>query len=363
DDGENWQSLMANLPHTPMYWIDVQEHFNDLVIGTYGRGIFILDDLSPVQQMTAEVAEKDAHLFAPRQAYRFQPTATNMQFFPGASAGEDAKVGASLNFWMKEAGKPVKLHITDSKGDTVKTLSPKARKGINRVWWNFKGENTDAIVFRTPAIYADWIPLSKQRTRKPYFPPFSIKVPPGTYNVHLEAGEESQVQELKILKDPDSEGSLEDIAEQNALMEKLHTDMNQLVKIINSIELSRRQLIDLHASLKAADQHADLLPEIMKMDSSLQAIEHEMYQLQTTGTGQDMVRYPTKLVERIDYLASAVAVADYKPTDQHVEVYDLLHENLNNQKADYEDFMNGSFADFLKKLKEKGVGALVMHKE
>jgi len=101
----------------------------------------------------------------------------------------------------------------------------------------------------------------------------------------------------------------------------------------------------------------------MKMDSSLQAMEHEMYQLQTTGTGQDMVRYPTKLTERIDYLASAVAVADYKPADQHIAVHDLLHESLSNQKADYEDFMNGAFADFLKMLKEKGVGALVMHKE
>lgn len=363
DDGENWQSLMANLPHTPMYWIDVQEHFNDLVIGTYGRGIYILDDLSPVQQMTAEVAAKDAHLFAPRQAYRFQPAASNMQFFPSASAGEDAKVGASLNFWMKESGEAVQLHITDSKGDTVKTLKPKARKGINRVWWNFKGENTDAIVFRTPAIYADWIPLSKQRTRSAYFPPFSIKVPPGTYKVHLQVGEESQVQELKVLKDPDSEGSMEDIAAQTALMEKLHFDMNQVVEMINSIELSRRQLLDLHASLKAADQHSDLLPEIMKMDSSLQAMEHEMYQLQTTGTGQDMVRYPTKLTERIDYLASAVAVADYKPTDQHIAVHDLLHESLSNQKADYEDFMNGAFAEFLNLLKEKGVGALVMHKE
>jgi hypothetical protein len=55
DDGAHWQEMMSNLPHTPMYWIDIQEHFNDLVLGTYGRGIWILDDLSPFQQMNKRV--------------------------------------------------------------------------------------------------------------------------------------------------------------------------------------------------------------------------------------------------------------------------------------------------------------------
>ena len=51
NDGENWQEMMSNLPHAPMYWIDIQEHFNDLVLGTYGRGIWILDDISPLRKL------------------------------------------------------------------------------------------------------------------------------------------------------------------------------------------------------------------------------------------------------------------------------------------------------------------------
>ena len=53
DDGENWQPLQTNLPHAPVYWITVQEHFNDLVIATYGRGFWILDDITPLQQLNA----------------------------------------------------------------------------------------------------------------------------------------------------------------------------------------------------------------------------------------------------------------------------------------------------------------------
>jgi hypothetical protein len=71
DDGDHWQSLQMNLPHAPVYGMVIQEHFNDLVIGTYGRGFWILDDLSPLQKLTADVANANAHLFAPRPAYRF----------------------------------------------------------------------------------------------------------------------------------------------------------------------------------------------------------------------------------------------------------------------------------------------------
>ncbi len=73
DDGDHWQSLMTNIPAAPMYDFVVQEHFNDLVVGTYGRGFWILDDLSPLQQLTPDVVASAAHLFEPRDAYRFQP--------------------------------------------------------------------------------------------------------------------------------------------------------------------------------------------------------------------------------------------------------------------------------------------------
>ena len=72
DDGENWQPLQNNLPHAPVYGIAVQEHFNDLVIATYGRGFWILDDITPLQQLTPQVLASDAHLFPPRPAYRFR---------------------------------------------------------------------------------------------------------------------------------------------------------------------------------------------------------------------------------------------------------------------------------------------------
>ena len=93
-------------PPTPYYGLVVQEHFNDLVAGTYGRGYWILDDLSPIQQLTPEIAAAAAHLFEPRDAYRFNPTAEPMIMFADPSAGENPPNGASINYWLGPGGEP-----------------------------------------------------------------------------------------------------------------------------------------------------------------------------------------------------------------------------------------------------------------
>src|SRR6266496_5604767 len=60
DDGESWQPLQTSLPHAPVYWLVIQDHFNDLVVSTYGRGFWILDDLTPLQQLTGDVRGQTA---------------------------------------------------------------------------------------------------------------------------------------------------------------------------------------------------------------------------------------------------------------------------------------------------------------
>ena len=78
DDGEHWQLLQGDLPHAPAYWLTVQPHFNDLVVGTYGRGHWILDDITPIQQLTDEVLASDVHLFDPRPAYNDKVEKSNI---------------------------------------------------------------------------------------------------------------------------------------------------------------------------------------------------------------------------------------------------------------------------------------------
>src|SRR5205085_12625263 len=101
DDGEHWEPLQTNLPHAPVYSIATQDNFNDLVIATYGRGFWILDDLSPLQQLNQRVRESNAFLFTPRATFRFRnieaPAAPTIDM----TIGQNPPYGAAINYWLK----------------------------------------------------------------------------------------------------------------------------------------------------------------------------------------------------------------------------------------------------------------------
>jgi len=147
DDGASWVNAQNDLPHVPLNWMEVQPDFNDLVIATWGRGFWIMDDVTPLQQLTPAVLAADRWLFQPRPAYLFHlrdaTTATSFgaEFDPPANVGQNPPYGASLNYYLRSAAADsVRLTILDATGNTVRTLSGPADAGIDRVWWNLRAE-------------------------------------------------------------------------------------------------------------------------------------------------------------------------------------------------------------------------------
>ncbi len=123
DHGDSWLPLQNNLPAAPVSGIQVQEHFNDLVISTYGRGFFILDDLSALQQLTPEVQNAASHLFVPRAAYRFRTVTAPSRTYDDPTEGDDPDYGASLNYWLKApAATAPSLTIADAQGRVIRRL-------------------------------------------------------------------------------------------------------------------------------------------------------------------------------------------------------------------------------------------------
>ena len=358
NDGGNWQELMSNLPHTPMYWIDIQEHFNDLVIGTYGRGIWILDDLSPIQQLSEQVTKKSIHLFDIKSSYRFQNVTSTLQMFPEASTGQDPPSGASLNYWLDDA-KDVEIVITNSEKDTVKTISDKGKKGINRVWWNFMGEKSDAMVMRTKPLYADWFSIGDDRVRNV---PSSISImqPPGKYNVSVVSGGVSSTKELEVIKDPHSEGTLGDIKMQNELVGKIYNDLNVTTEYVNTIESVRRQLLDLNSVLIGGNMSDDLIKEVDDLENKFLDLEKKLLQLKITGKGQDGVRYEKMIGEKLSYLAQNVQISDFRPADSYYEVYELLHKRLEEVGVQLETLVSNDLNEFVEKMNEKGINTIVL---
>jgi len=361
DDGANWQEFMSNLPHTPMYWLDIPEHFNDLVVGTYGRGIWILDDITPLQQLPQDMSNTSALLFKPKETYRFQSITTTMQFFPEASTGTDPPYGASLNYWMAKEDS-VKMHITMSNGDTIRTIKTKGKPGINRFWWNLQSNPMTSIKLRTSPIGADWVPLGKDGTRKASINAnfSSYLVPPGTYTVNMSTGDQTFSEPITIVKDPNSTGSIADISTQTDFLKKIYADMNQLHGLINELELLRSQIGTLKKTLGNVGAKKELVSETNAIDSLLTNVESNLIQLKITGTGQDGVRWPAKLATKYAYLGATSAIGDFPPADQYTEVYNILKSGLNQAQAEMNAIKSGALAEFLKLLNDNGIGAIVV---
>jgi hypothetical protein len=353
DDGDLWQPMQANLPHAPVYWLVIQEHFNDLVIATYGRGFYILDDLTPIQQMTAAVAASDVHLFAPRPTYRLRQGTIPVTMNDDPTAGQNPPYGAAITYYLKTApAGDVKIKIEDSKGQTVRTFNGTKNVGLNRVTWNLEGELTREVRMRTAPAYAPEIRLGPDGTRNaPGAPRVSLLLPPGNYTVKLTAGGQERSQPLVIKKDPNSGGTEETIAEQTKMLTDIRSDIDSAAAMVNQVEFVRAQIYQLTSiatdgSVKTA---ADTL------DKKLIEIEEELLQRRLTGQGQDTVRWPPKLMSKLNYLGGGLAGSDFGPTTQQREVQALLHAQLTSVRQKFDAVLSTDLVAFNKLLRDRGV--------
>ena len=202
DGGDGWQPLQTDMPHAPVSGIVVQEHFNDLVVGTYGRGFFILDDLGPIQQLTPEVTASAAHLFQLRPAYRFREITRPSTPYDDPTTGENPEYGASINYWLAAPAEeaPV-IVIQDASGDTVRTLEGTNHAGVNRIYWDLEDEASTAVRLLTPPLYAEHMEVGPEGRSGPSTGRLSILRPPGRYTVTLSADGREMSRDLSRVVD------------------------------------------------------------------------------------------------------------------------------------------------------------------
>jgi photosystem II stability/assembly factor-like uncharacterized protein len=139
DGGSRWVSIRNNLPPVAVNDLAIHPRENDLIIGTHGRGAFILDDLTPLQQLATALAA-DAHLFDIRPATRYQMWSKDAALGSKTFVAENPPAGAMLHYFLKsEPKEAVTITVTDKAGKTVRTLPNAANQaGINRVAWDLR---------------------------------------------------------------------------------------------------------------------------------------------------------------------------------------------------------------------------------
>jgi photosystem II stability/assembly factor-like uncharacterized protein len=358
DDGANWQPLQNNLPRAPVYWITVQEHFNDLVISTYGRGFWILDDISPIQQMTADVLNSPAHLFTVHPAYRFRGITVPYASSDDPVAGQNPPYGASINYYLKAAPKAdPSIKIVDVEGKTVRTIRGTRTVGINRVWWDLRTEQSKEVRLRTSPLYAPEVRLNAEGWRPlPEGGRMNVLVPPGTYTVKLSVDGQELSQPLVVRKDPNSGSSEEDVQKQTAMLFELRKDLESAADMVNQIESIRGQLENLKGLLRG---NADVRTAADDLDKKLTDIEDNLIQRKFTGQGQDTVRYPPKLISKINYLAGGVSNGDYPPNTQQQEVHAMFKAQLSSLRKRLDDVVGTDLGGFNRMLREKNIGNVI----
>jgi photosystem II stability/assembly factor-like uncharacterized protein len=249
DDGGHWTALKTGLPPAPVTWAVVQKEFHDLVISTYGRGLYILDDITPLEQMARHHSEAPVVLFEPRKTYRFVE-------------GGEAVVNFSLNAALKD---PAKLEVLDSQGGSVRQLEAKNLvAGINRIRWDLHYDSPRLVALRTvapdnPHVWQEprfWDEESRPITHWGVRPAeVGPVVAPGTYTLRLTVAGHSSEQPLAVVSDPRAPGSSADIQASVKTLLRIRDDISHVSDAVNRIEWLRKQLEVLEATLRPEKPH------------------------------------------------------------------------------------------------------------
>ena len=378
NDGESWQSLQNNMPRAPVYWLVVQPRFNDLVVATYGRGFWILDDITPLRTLGADVLAKDAHLFPSRETFRLHDAEQPFAVAYDPSAGFSPPYGAPINYWLRSGSDStvrdsagvmlvskdsVTFTISDAGGRVVRTLRGPVNAGINRVWWNLRGDLTRQAKLRTSPEYAPWfsVPLEGGGRDAPSIGRLGVLVPPGAYTVKLTTKSgRVETQPLVVRKDPLAGGSDAELAENVALVRQLRGDLDEAVGMINSLEGVRGQLLALKATVATDSTRKDLGRGIDSLDIKLRGVERMLFQTRITGRGQDVVRWPTRLAEQLEYLAGQLQTSDYAPTESQGQVAGVLREELQRARAQYDRVMQTDVTAFNAMLQQRKIPNVII---
>jgi photosystem II stability/assembly factor-like uncharacterized protein len=188
--GTSWVELTGGLPTVAVNDLIVHPRDNDLVLATHGRGVWILDQVNALQELTPEILARDAHLFTMEPAeqirYRNERAHTGNMIFEG----QNPPPGALVDYWLGTGVEDVSLTVHDGTGTEVATLSPSTRPGLNRVVWNLRHD--------VPGASGPEAGQEGRLARGPRGP----LVVPGLYTVRLTAGETTSEQVVRVREDP-----------------------------------------------------------------------------------------------------------------------------------------------------------------
>jgi len=386
DDGGNWTRLRNNLPPAPIYWIEIQPQFSDLVLATYGRGFWVLDDITPLRRWD-EAKIADAYLFPVRPTYRFRKKDDYRAHDANSSAtGENPPDGADINFYLRHPAKEIEIQIVDGEGKVVRTVKKEGASnqnktaaapvsaaakvqlltgeaGLNRVWWNLEYDPLTPIKWRVSPPGEPWVRVGPDGTR--HFEAFDSDTPPprvapGKYTVKLTVDGKSFNESLTVLHDPNSVGSETDTQNEVSYLAGLMGEVNTAAEMINHLEWVRLQLEQIQQRV-AGTAKAEMVDGAIKdLAEKATAVEDQLIDTHLTGNEEDSFRNPMRLYEQMLSLLNNLGVkgADLPPTNAQIEVNSLFQQRIANAQRSVDDIAHGGVANLNRLLQASDLGGI-----
>ena len=302
DGGKNWSQFTNNVPPVAIHFIDLQKRTNDLVLGTHGRGVIIIDDISPLRELTPEVLEKKLHFF------KSEPTVMVDQGGFGTRGGETQFVGrnpssaAQIKYYLKKRhtfGK-MTMEIQDMSGNKVATVSPGKSKGINIVNWNYSLKNPKIAKGKTFSFSGFTAP----------------RVPAGTYKAIITKGKETFEHEFEVIYDKNAGLSKDErIAKHNTTM-KMYDMTQNLAYMVYELDA-------IHESVKDSNT---------KLASTLKTLKETL--VVTTGDNYVSSAEP-QLREKMSDLYSKIAGSYDKPSNAELGALKIIEDRFNKATKDF----------------------------
>ena len=332
DGGKNWSKFENNMPATAVHFMELQKQTNDLVMGTHGRGVIIIDDISPLRELGQEVLAQDVYFFKTKPFIMIEDSGFSGSFGTETQfVGQSKSSAARIVYYLKKRhtfGK-MKMEVFDMEGNKITDLNPEKSKGINVVTWGFNKKAPKMAQGKTLSFGGFTSP----------------RIPAGSYKVILTKGKKTYEHIIEVNYDKNSITTLAERKEQEALTETLFNMVEDLAYMVYEINITM-----------------DKAKEVIKNDSKGKKKAQQTYNVLnnllkelvvTTGDGYVASAAP-ELREKMGDLYSNIASTYDRVSGANRDNFELISEEFDTAKSKYKEIKNKEVKKFNSYLVKSG---------
>lgn len=333
DDGGHWTQFNSGLPAAPVDWIVVPKRWHDVVVSTYGRGLYILHDITALEQGASTTSASATRLFAPHLAFR-----------------QSRSGHADFTFEAPTADDSVVLDVLDAGGAAVRTMHLRSRAGLNRVPWDLRYDSPPQVALRTvapdnPHIFDE--PRFGGRATRPVLH-WGIEgvvragpiAAPGSYAVRITVGGKSSTEPFVVIRDPDMISPDSDLVASTRAQIRVRADIVEAVGMINNIEIMRKAIADERAANTGKPEMEDALG---KLDAQMLSVERQLLSRSEQESDDKYFVEADRIYTRLVWLSGEIGTgagdvaggADYRPTAQAMATLANIEHDLAAARASY----------------------------